>query len=198
MIDCREADEHAAGRDPGRGVDPARLPRAADREARRPIATRRSSCTARAATARCSRAQRSPSSATRTCGRSPAGSPAGSAPASRGSTPHVAAPGSGDALLAPHAAARGRRRRPAASCSPRRSCASAPAGSARRRRMYLAAAGVGTLGMIDDDVVDASNLQRQILHGTDRARHRRRSTAPRRTLKSLNPDVTRRQAPRRG
>ena len=37
--------------------------------------------------------------------------------------------------------------------------------------MYLAAAGVGTLGMIDDDVVDASNLQRQILHGTDRARH---------------------------
>ena len=34
--------------------------------------------------------------------------------------------------------------------------------------MYLAAAGIGTIGMIDDDVVDASNLQRQILHGTDR------------------------------
>ena len=34
--------------------------------------------------------------------------------------------------------------------------------------LYLAAAGVGTLGIVDDDVVDESNLQRQILHSTDR------------------------------
>jgi len=38
---------------------------------------------------------------------------------------------------------------------------------------YLAAAGVGTLGIIDNDVVDISNLQRQILHTNDRIANRR-------------------------
>ena len=42
---------------------------------------------------------------------------------------------------------------------------SAPAVSARPALLYLAAAGVGTLGIIDFDVVDESNLQRQIIHG---------------------------------
>jgi molybdopterin/thiamine biosynthesis adenylyltransferase/rhodanese-related sulfurtransferase len=54
--------------------------------------------------------------------------------------------------------------------------------------MYLAAAGVGTLGMIDDDIVDASNLQRQILHGTDRLGTPKVESAER-TIKNLNPDV---------
>src|SRR5690349_11106844 len=54
--------------------------------------------------------------------------------------------------------------------------------------MYLAAAGIGTLGMIDDDVVDASNLQRQILHGTDRLGIHKVESAER-TIKNLNPDV---------
>ncbi len=39
--------------------------------------------------------------------------------------------------------------------------------------LYLAAAGVGTIGIIDMDVVDESNLQRQILHNMDRVGHRK-------------------------
>jgi molybdopterin/thiamine biosynthesis adenylyltransferase/rhodanese-related sulfurtransferase len=54
--------------------------------------------------------------------------------------------------------------------------------------MYLAAAGVGTIGVIDDDVVDASNLQRQILHGSDRIGTAKVDSAER-TIKNLNPDV---------
>jgi len=54
--------------------------------------------------------------------------------------------------------------------------------------MYLAAAGVGTLGMVDMDVVDASNLQRQILHNVDRIGERKVDSA-KKTLTELNPDV---------
>src|SRR5690606_10146728 len=54
--------------------------------------------------------------------------------------------------------------------------------------MYLAAAGVGTIGVVDDDVVDLSNLQRQILHGTDRIGMAKVDSAAR-TLTGLNPDV---------
>src|SRR3569623_746713 len=54
--------------------------------------------------------------------------------------------------------------------------------------MYLAAAGVGTIALIDADVVDASNLQRQILHGTDRLGTPKVESGER-TLKNLNPDV---------
>jgi molybdopterin/thiamine biosynthesis adenylyltransferase/rhodanese-related sulfurtransferase len=54
--------------------------------------------------------------------------------------------------------------------------------------LYLAAAGVGTLGIIDMDVVDASNLQRQILHNVDRIGERKVDSA-KKTLTMLNPDV---------
>src|SRR5688572_24413258 len=54
--------------------------------------------------------------------------------------------------------------------------------------LYLAAAGVGTLGIIDMDVVDASNLQRQILHNMDRVGDRKVDSA-KKTLTALNPDV---------
>jgi molybdopterin/thiamine biosynthesis adenylyltransferase/rhodanese-related sulfurtransferase len=54
---------------------------------------------------------------------------------------------------------------------------------------YLAAAGVGTLGLVDDDVVDASNLQRQIIHTTDRVGMNKGESA-KIAIEALNPDVT--------
>ncbi len=54
--------------------------------------------------------------------------------------------------------------------------------------MYLAAAGVGTLGIVDDDRVELSNLQRQLLHGTERVGMAKTESA-RRRLEDLNPDV---------
>ncbi len=53
---------------------------------------------------------------------------------------------------------------------------------------YLAAAGVGTLGIIDADIVDDSNLQRQILHNTERIGQYKAESA-RETIQALNPDV---------
>jgi sulfur-carrier protein adenylyltransferase/sulfurtransferase len=54
--------------------------------------------------------------------------------------------------------------------------------------LYLAAAGVGTLGIVDADVVDASNLQRQILHATSRVGMPKVESAAK-ALSDLNPDV---------
>ena len=54
--------------------------------------------------------------------------------------------------------------------------------------MYLAAAGVGRIGMVDFDLVDASNLQRQLLHGVDDIGRSKADSAAD-TLRSLNPDV---------
>ena len=54
--------------------------------------------------------------------------------------------------------------------------------------IYLAAAGVGTIGLVDYDVVDASNLQRQIIHNIDRLGQPKVESA-RETLTALNPDV---------
>jgi len=53
---------------------------------------------------------------------------------------------------------------------------------------YLAAAGVGTIGIIDADIVDESNLQRQILHNTQRIGQYKAESA-RQTIEELNPDV---------
>ena len=53
---------------------------------------------------------------------------------------------------------------------------------------YLAAAGVGTLGIVDDDVVDMSNLQRQVIHTNDRI-GMPKSTSAKEFVAGLNPDV---------
>ena len=55
--------------------------------------------------------------------------------------------------------------------------------------LYLAAAGVGTLGVVDADVVDDSNLQRQVIHTLDRVGMPKVESA-RLTIEALNPDVT--------
>ncbi len=54
--------------------------------------------------------------------------------------------------------------------------------------LYLAAAGVGTLGIVDDDVVDVSNLQRQVIHTTDRVGVAKVDSAEE-AIHALNPDV---------
>lgn len=54
--------------------------------------------------------------------------------------------------------------------------------------LYLAAAGVGTLGVIDDDAVDLSNLQRQVLHTTDRVGRPKVESAAA-AIKAINPDI---------
>jgi len=54
--------------------------------------------------------------------------------------------------------------------------------------LYLAAAGIGRLGLIDFDVVDFSNLQRQILHGTDDVGRKKLNSAKDR-IKAVNPNV---------
>jgi sulfur-carrier protein adenylyltransferase/sulfurtransferase len=54
--------------------------------------------------------------------------------------------------------------------------------------LYLAAAGIGTLGLVDDDVVDESNLQRQVIHTTERVGVPKTESA-RLSIEQLNPDV---------
>ena len=55
--------------------------------------------------------------------------------------------------------------------------------------LYLAASGVGTIGLVDDDVVDESNLQRQVLHGVDRLGMLKVDSAEL-TIRGLNPETT--------
>ncbi|SMD00207.1 Molybdopterin or thiamine biosynthesis adenylyltransferase [Fulvimarina manganoxydans] len=60
--------------------------------------------------------------------------------------------------------------------------------------LYLAAAGVGTIGLVDDDTVSLSNLQRQIIHGTADVGHSKLDSAAK-TIAALNPHVRVEQHP---
>jgi molybdopterin/thiamine biosynthesis adenylyltransferase/rhodanese-related sulfurtransferase len=55
--------------------------------------------------------------------------------------------------------------------------------------LYLAASGIGTIGLVDDDVVDESNLQRQVLHGVDRLGMLKVDSAEL-TIRGINPETT--------
>ena len=55
--------------------------------------------------------------------------------------------------------------------------------------LYLAAAGIGKIGIIDDDVVEMTNLQRQIIHGTENLGISKVSSAQKR-LEELNPEIS--------
>ena len=55
--------------------------------------------------------------------------------------------------------------------------------------MYLAAAGIGTIGIVDNDEVDLSNLQRQVIHHTDRIGDRKVASA-RDVMHQINPGIT--------
>ena len=79
-------------------------------------------------------------------------------------------------------------RRASSSCSTPRCCCSAPAASARPPPCIWRPPAWARIGIIDMDVVDASNLQRQILHNLDRIGERKVDSA-KKTLTLLNPDV---------
>ena len=55
--------------------------------------------------------------------------------------------------------------------------------------MYLGAAGIGRIGIVDDDAVDLSNLQRQVIHATDRVGQPKVDSAAA-AINAINPDVT--------
>ena len=150
--------------------------------------TARSSSIARSATARPSRRTRSRSSATTTSSTWPAASRSGSETASR---PSCRA-GSSEAqrtrysrhLLIPEVGEEGQLR-----LLDSRILLIGAGGLGSPASLYLAAAGVGTLGIVDDDAVDATNLQRQIVHSTERLGESKAESA-KRTIEALNPDVT--------
>ena len=103
-------------------------------------------------------------------------------------TPVVLTADQKQSLHAPPAAARGGHRGPGQAARRSKVLMLGAGGLGSPSALYLAAAGVGTIGIVDMDEVDASNLQRQILHNLDRIGDRKVDSA-KKTLTLLNPDV---------
>ena len=187
-----------AGHDPRRGLHPPRPPREPGREqdprprrAGRRLLRRRHPLGVRGQDA-------AASSATPTSCRWPAASASGRTRAATGSTPAALTPEQRNRyqrhLLLPEVGEAGQQKLLDAKV-----LLLGAGGLGSPAALYLAAAGVGTIGIVDMDVVDASNLQRQILHNIDRIGDRKVDSA-KKTLTAAQPRRRRRhlrRAPRR-
>ena len=131
------------------------------------------------------------SSATPTSSRWPAGSARWKDEGRPWKTPVVAHRRAAQPLQAPHPAARGRRGRPGEAARREGAACSAPAASARPRRCTSRPRASARIGIVDMDEVDASNLQRQILHNLDRIGDRKVDSA-KKTLYAAQPRRRRR------
>ena len=152
-----------------------------------PTRRRRSSSTAPAASARRSPPARCRSSATPTSSRWTAGSAAGRTRAGRGRRRSTLTPEQKNRyqrhILLPEVGVEGQ-----AKLLDSKVLLLGAGGLGSPAALYLAAAGVGTIGIVDMDEVDASNLQRQILHNLDRIGDRKVDSA-KKTITLINPDV---------
>ena len=155
---------------------------------RRPIAPSRSSSTARRQPLGLRARSRSRSSATRTSSSLAGGYTDWKRNGFPTELPRTLDGEKRAALQPAHADSRRSARRASSGCSTRASSCSARAGSARRRRSTSRRPASARLGIVDDDRVDASNLQRQVVHSTGRLGEWKAESA-KRTLEELNPDV---------
>ena len=187
FVDVRERGRVGRGSHPGRGARSARQSRVAHR-GRRPRPRRsRSSSTAPPARARPSPRRRSASSATRTSSRSRAASPTGSGTATTSQLPRMLSPEKrarySRHLAIPEIGEEGQLK-----LLDSKVLLLGAGGLGSPAALYLAAAGVGHLGIIDADIVDESNLQRQIAHSLNTLGSPKVDSA-KRAIEALNPDV---------
>ena len=165
----------------------ARIPRVADREGRPRQGRRRSSSTAPPRTARRSPRRRWRSSATRTSHSLAGGFTDWKRNGYEIVLPRTLSPETAHALLASPADPRDRRGG-AAEAARQRILLIGAGGLGSPASLYLAAAGIGTLGIVDADIVDETNLQRQIAHSLDTLGTPKVDSA-KRAIEALNPDV---------
>ena len=187
-LDRRARGRRVAGGPPPRcGARSARLSREPRSRRSPPTSRSRSSSTARRRTARPSPRRRCRSSATRTSTRSPAASRTGSATGSRSSCRARSRPEKRTRysrhLLIPEIGEEGQLKLLDAKI-----LLIGAGGLGSPAALYLAAAGIGTLGIVDADIVDETNLQRQIAHSLDTLGTPKVDSA-KRAIQALNPDV---------